>query len=1340
MPKAESCKAADTTPAQPQRPVKMAAAPHGIFLEDAVDFRVFRAKLNSYFIREEIEDEKKKKATLITLLSDNVYRLLESLCVPKQIEDDSQTYSVLMDLLSSHYSPASSYYMARHNFYTATRQSGENSNTWAARLKGLAATCKFGQEVSMLLRDIFVVGYGPGPIQDRLFEEDPTSKTVTLQSMMDVAAGREQATQERKQRQSIAFSPREQEEDLNYIVKGKTAKKMTRAGQSFQDKCWHCGRKNHKSEDCRYKEYKCNNCSLKGHLASVCRKKKLGTTKHKYLHDCEQDESDSYKSEVEDFDLLDSFFYVISSSEKESGNVEVKDKDLILSDHVSEATTTNHFISERNNSGDKNTVTIPMLGNAPIIISLLLGSEKVPISFEIDTGSLHNIISRDLYVKHFSDIKCDKNKVVLADYVGKLIKPLGKVSLPVYLQGKRYVISMLIVDKGGPPLLGRQGIQALNLSFSNLYFKDQKKEGLIEVPDDIREILNKYHNVFKSDMGAYNKGKVSLKIIPGSKPVFLKYRPLPLALKYKVEAEIDRLVSLGILIPVDSSLWATPIVPILKPDGSVRLCGDFRLTLNPVLVGTEYPLPKIDHIYAEIGNASYYSKIDLKEAFQQYLLDDESRKIAVITTTRGLFAYTRLCYGISSAPCEFQKLMEKLLDKLPGVKCLIDDIVVAGSTRAEHNQRLENVLRILNESGLRVKLTKCKFGVSQIEYLGHQINKNGLQPTDKHIKAIKDAPPPENVNMLKSFLGMVNFYLKFIPRSGDILKPLYNLLKNDANWTWNDKCNAAFKQIKEILAKKPVLANYNPKLPLKLWVDASPVAVSAILAHVYPNGSERPLAFHSKVLTQAETRYPQIEREALAILNGVLHFRDFLFARKFTIVSDSKPLGYIYGNKKGIPIYAANRVQRWAYLLSLYNFEIVYEKSENNIADFLSRITNGDCSTDNASKTNYLHYIHEASPNPLNWQEIKEISNKDPLIRKVIGLVKTGRWPQKMNREEELYPYFVRKLELTVEYECLMWGYRIVIPPSLRNEILDVLHSTHLGTTKMKGFARSFFWWPGLDKAIEEITDSCDTCLQFRINPPKSPLKSWPWPDRPWTRIHIDFLGPIETKHYLVVQDAHSKWIECYQCARTSSDVVIRCLLDCFSRFGAPRSLTSDGATCFTSLEFSSFLRKFGINHMMGAPFHAKTNGAGESAVKIIKYCIKKALQEGTKDLKGAINEYLFLYRSSVHSTTQQTPAKLMLGREIRTIFNQMLPSGDEIVAQQQKKQQKNFDGKRRVIITEGDRVLARNYSGNSNKRWEKGVVTHEYGPQTFEIKTDNDLVWRRHISNISNICAIKSI
>jgi hypothetical protein len=384
---------------------------------------------------------------------------------------------------------------------------------------------------------------------------------------------------------------------------------------------------------------------------------------------------------------------------------------------------------------------------------------------------------------------------------------------------------------------------------------------------------------------------------------------IPLALKGIVETEIERLVNSNILVSVDHSEWATPIVQILIPDGTVSICGDFKITISPVLEGTEYPLLKIEHFYANISGSKYFSKIYLKDTYQQMVIKESDRKYTTINTHKGLFSYTRNPFGIKSLAREFQKAMEVSTVGLEGIGIFQDDIIEPGSTITEYNVQLNKLLNVLSNVGLRVKLKKCIFIQNSIEYLGHNLDENGLHTLTEYTDFINKTTVPENKTLLKSFLGLITYYIKFISNAANILKPLYMLLRDGRKWNWTPQCDQALNKIKQILISKLVSTHYDHNRPIKLVVDASSYALGAVLSHINPDRTEKPITFASRVLSESECKCPQIEKEALTIIYSVTKFYDYLYRRHFLLEIDHKPLIYIFGNKKGIPIYAANRSQ-----------------------------------------------------------------------------------------------------------------------------------------------------------------------------------------------------------------------------------------------------------------------------------------------------------------------------------------------------------------------------------------------------------------------------------------------
>ena len=410
-------------------------------------------------------------------------------------------------------------------------------------------------------------------------------------------------------------------------------------------------------------------------------------------------------------------------------------------------------------------------------------------------------------------------------------------------------------------------------------------------------------------------------------------------MREKIETELQRLQSQGVIDPVLSSDWAAPIVPVIKKDGTVRICGDYKLTINKELERDVYPLPRVEDLFSSLSGGTLFSKLDLAHAYQQLVLDEESRKLTTINTTKGLFRYNRLPFGVSTAPAIFQRTMENLLQSIDNVCVYLDDILVTGPSQEAHLKNLDLVLTRLETAGVKLKQQKCAFLLPEVEYLGHKITKYGLQPTAEKIRAIKEAPVPENLTQLKSFLGLVNYYAKFVSNLSSILAPLYLLLQKESPWQWGPEQQSAFDVAKEQLSSDSLLAHYDMNKDLILSCDASSYGVGAVLSHLMENGDERPVAYASRSLSSAEKRYSQLDREALALVFGVTRFRQYLLGRQFKLLTDHKPLIHLFGESRGIPTMASARLQRWALTLSGYDYKIVYKSGKELCnADGLSRL------------------------------------------------------------------------------------------------------------------------------------------------------------------------------------------------------------------------------------------------------------------------------------------------------------------------------------------------------------------------------------------------------------------
>ena len=623
-----------------------------------------------------------------------------------------------------------------------------------------------------------------------------------------------------------------------------------------------------------------------------------------------------------------------------------------------------------------------------------------------------------------------------------------------------------------------------------------------------------------------------------------------------------------------------------------------------------------------------------------------------------------------------------------------------------------------------MKREKCQFLRDSVEYLGHLIDADGLHTTDSKLKAINEAPSPTNSQELRAFLGLLNYYGRFIPNRATLSQPLNTLLCKDHHWRWTERCERAFQQLKKTLVSSSFLTHYNPNLPLKLAGDASAYGVGAVISHTMDDGTEQPIAFGSRTLSKSEQNYSQIEKEALSLIYGVRKFHSYLLGRKFTLVTDHKPLTYILGPKRGIPPLSAARLQRWALILAAYNYNIEYRPTGAHAnADSLSRLPLKSERSRVTLDEPAVFNVSQLESLPVTAKQLQAATRTDPTLSKVLRCMREG-WPKQSSKE--LHPYWSRRLELTVEGGCILWGIRAIVPQKLRERLLKELHRDHPGISCMKMVARSYIWWPGLDQAIEDLVKSCVSCQSVKHAPSVAPLQPWIWPNQPWKRVHLDFAGPFQGAMFLLAVDAHSKWPEVHIMKDTTTTKTIDVLRNIFSSYGIPEQLVTDNGPQFISDDFAMFVRMNGIKHIRCAPYHPATNGLVERFVQSLKAALKASLNSGLPLHRRVLN-FLFTYRSTPHTTTGVSPSSLFLHRRIRTRLDLLHPNSESQVLAKQAQQKSQHD--RRAQHREffvGQTVMARNLRPGPD--WVPTVVVERLGPLTYLVKTSNKLLWKRHI------------
>ena len=1042
--------------------------------------------------------------------------------------------------------------------------------------------------------------------------------------------------------------------------------------------CLRCGG-SHKSDECRFKEAECNFCHKTGHLAKVC----FAAKRQK-----ESQQKQRHKS-------------------RDRGSKKVH--------NVAEGAA---YDSESEPVYSVQDTTVP-----PLTYTLKVNGKVV--EFEIDTGSGVTIMSRSAAEHLFGQVAYTSSSQKLHTYAGHQLEVVGRLNVTVSHGRRRRKLPLYVINGAGPNLLGRAWLKQLDIAIpriNNISYSATSR---------LQQIIDKHTAVFQPGLGELKGQKVHLSVDPTTQPVFCKPRPVPFALRDRVNDEIDRLVKLGVFRPITHAQWAAPLVSVLKSDKrSIRLCGDYKVTINRAAQADQYTMPSADGIFARLAGKRLFAKLDLSEAYTQLVLDDESQLLAAVNTPKGLFAVTRLPYGTSASSQIFQRELDRLLGHVTHAATYIDDIIIGGEDEIELLQALDTVLTILEEAGLRLKLSKCEFMKQSITYLGHTIDKDGLHPTADKLAAIRDAPKPINVGELRSFIGLITFYGKFIPRQATIMAPLYALLQSNVKWVWADEQERAFEDAKRALLESSMLVHFDNKLPVVLSCDASPTGVSCVLAHVIKN-EERPVLFISRTLSTAERNYSQLEREAIAIIFGVVRLRQYLLGRHFVIYTDHKPLLTLFSPDKTLPPVAAARVLRWSLILAGYQYKMVFRKgTEHGNVDALSRLPLPSSSADDQERpSDIILLIDDMSEPPCSADDLCEATRRDPVLAKVILGLQSGSWPSPL--PVELAPFHRREMELSVVNGLVMWGQRVIIPQKWRQMVKNELHEGHFGSQHMKALARSYVWWPNMDAELEATAAGCNACALHARDPPKTAVHPWPWPTRPWVRLHIDYAGPVDGVMLLVLIDAHSKWLEAVPVQRATAEATTSALRHIFATHGLPEVIVSDNGSPFTAAEFENFCKMNGIRHLRTPPFHPASNGAAERAVALVKAGLSKLAtdtitaglaQHQGRDLQHRLDRFLLSYRRTPQSTTSIAPAEMLMKRSIRTRLDLVKPSLATTIEMGQAKWPA-VNSRNRQVPSVGCDVMMRNYA--SGDRWVPATVVEHRSPHSILVKSDKGITHR---------------
>ena len=1265
-----------------------------------------------------------EKALILNFGGDELERLFEHV---GGVGDDD-TYYQAMSKVEIGIKKLTNQATARYKLFQEMPQDGKPFDSWSQLVMEQANRCDWVMyDGKRAARDAILFQMDDKKLKKKVIAED-----IQLQEVIKIGIASEQAG---KAADRLNGRPVEQSGDRIAALEEQVRALKSVGKEKVEANCKTCTRPTHGVGLCNGLKVKCYDCGKKGHFkgASACKKPKQKPKPVRQVvgdSDVSEDDTDS-----EDIGRV----------------LELQDQEVV---HAAVASVQEKSV--------KAVLALTALDNGR-------PSLQTKVELLIDSGVHKTLICEQDWLK-FKQIRGEKpiklkiNRTKFRPFGTNFQLPiLGRTKCTKRASAGAQITTIVYVVKGETEsLLGlsdgkRLGIIKIDPDGENVevvgQLKQIKKEakpitGIISggqtqavIDEKMKTIVAKYPSVFDG-LGLAKVEPIHIKIDKNAKPVQQKLRPIALHYKQKFKDHIKELKEAGVVSgPLGSEYargWiSNPVIQGKKWDTSkIRVTLDTRHMAEAV-TSSHFPIPTWQELRHNFSGADRFSVLDMNHSFHQFTMDDESKELFVFHTPMGLYRFNTLVMGTAPASSECHEQIRRILDGVEGVQQIKDDLVVYGLGQG-HDDRLEQVLKRFDEFGLTLRAGKCQFGVPEVKWFGQIYSKHGMSPDPDKVDVIKQWKAPVDKSEVKSFLQTCQFSQPFMrPGNGrtysDVTAPLRRLTAKSVRFVWDQKCQDSFEELKCLLSSDTVLANYDPKLPTRLYVDHGPRGVAATVAQDYSKGNSseklwRPVHYQSRSLTKAELSYGKVDGESLAVLSGIMANRMFLYGTRFEVVGDHKPLIPLYrSHSRELPV----RVAKHKSKLGSFDFSLVYEPGPTNPSDYGSRHPPATESYSRQDRTALgvedveeeaefiVNRVAHELPDAVSLFSLQHFTKVDKELVTLSKDIKCGKLSPGLakGKFKECFS------ELSYCNGLVLRGEKILIPKELRPDVLSAAHEGHPGIVGMLRQLRQSVWWPGMTCDVNDYVETCTTgCAPATPKNSPPPMVVRQTPDRPWQHVAADFKGPIvgngRSYYFHVVIDLLSRWPEVTMVRSTAFDKLQDSLENIFSLHGVPETITSDNGPPYNSQDWKDFGKQMGFVPKPVSPEHPEGNGVAERFMATIVKTTHAAIAEG-KDPKLEIKRRLLNYRNTPHPSTGKTPSELMMGRVVRTRVPRLLKTPNIKALREAKQQDKDtrlvrkekYDKRKTAKKTKiqiGDQVLV-------SQR--KTTTKPPYDPKPFQVK-----------------------